>query len=143
MGRLAGNEVAETGPIYTEELRDPLKGPLDLGVPLAQRNVNQAGGDFRQQALETYPFGQRQLCALPARPLPQEARDEKGPGDGQHASSDDPPLGACPQRRFLVPHDVSGRESILTETAASVLPSVEHATSCLSSRMGRLFDVSP
>jgi hypothetical protein len=52
-GRLAENEVAETGPIYTEELHDPLKRPFDLSIPLAPGNVNQAGGELREDALET------------------------------------------------------------------------------------------
>ena len=33
----ARNELAEAGPIHTQELHDPPKAPLDLGIHIAER----------------------------------------------------------------------------------------------------------
>jgi hypothetical protein len=48
----------QDGPIHPEELRHLPQRALDGGVEVARRDVNQAGGQIGQQALEGEALGE-------------------------------------------------------------------------------------
>ena len=94
----------QAGSIDAQELHDPLKAPLDLGIHVADRGGNQARGELGEQALEAEALGEQLLGTALARLLEQENPDENRLEEDQPAPHDDVPSVAPRRRCLLVGH---------------------------------------
>jgi len=103
------------GAVQIEALDDSLESAFDLAIDVADGQVDERGGELRQERLKTQLLSERALGAAPLGALIQEPHDEGGLHDDEDGPDYDVPLVEIPGGRLAEPHHASGREPLLVD----------------------------